>query len=48
MVVPMNTMDDESINDEILIRNQNSNIRMTMSASEISNNSIDLFDINQI
>lgn len=48
IAVPMNTMNEESINDENLILNQNSNILLTMSVSEITNNSIDLFDVNQI
>jgi len=39
----MNTEDE--INDEILLVKENSNIRLTMSASEMTNNSNDIFDV---
>ena len=40
---PMNT--EGEINDEILLIRDNSNIRLTMSASEMTNNSNDIFDV---
>jgi hypothetical protein len=43
----MNTENAIEINDEILLVTENSNIRLTMSASEMTNNSIDIFEVNQ-